>query len=228
MPIAFRQFSEQPRHILYKHSGRDAGIGASSSGSTPIRLSSPRCPIWFWLPFSARSRRAWAANPSEKPDPQEAKQAISVGAYVSSIAVNGFRGIGPRVELELSPGPRPHARRWSKRLGQVELCRRPRAPLDRRQPAMERAPRQDLEGRRAELAYARQSRDRAGLLIEGLKGPIAVRRSCEGKDKLEEGETVSDLGMGDAGLRGAHRNLPPVSFLQRARLDARGRPLQAL
>ena len=45
------------------------------------------------------------AEPDEDASPREAASAGTAGAWLTSIAVEGFRGIGPRAELTLQPGP---------------------------------------------------------------------------------------------------------------------------
>jgi len=56
------------------------------------------------------------------PAPQ-AKVERPVGAYLQSISVKGFRGIGPAAVLGLQPGPRPDGGRRPERLGQVDIRR---------------------------------------------------------------------------------------------------------
>lgn len=45
------------------------------------------------------------AEPDEDASPRAAASAGTAGAWLTSIAVEGFRGIGPRAELTLQPGP---------------------------------------------------------------------------------------------------------------------------
>ena len=68
------------------------------------------------------------------------------GAFLRSIAVEGFRGIGPAADAGAAAGPGPHARRRAQRLRQVELRRGARGPAHRRQPALEGARRRLARG----------------------------------------------------------------------------------
>ena len=70
-----------------------------------------------------------ATGDLSEPQATETDGRAPVGTYLRSLTVQGFRGIGAPQTIELTPRPRPHARRRAQRLRQVELCR---GPLHRR------------------------------------------------------------------------------------------------
>jgi DNA repair exonuclease SbcCD ATPase subunit len=125
-----------------------------------------------------------------KPDPKTTKPAVSVRSYVSSVAVEGFRGVGPRVELPLSPGP-----------GLTLVVGRNGSGKSSFAEALElvlTGDNQRWSSRRSKiwkdgwrnLHAPDKAEIQAGLLIDGLKGPITVGRSWDKKDKLENGKTA--------------------------------------
>ncbi len=131
-------------------------------------------------------------KPPTKPESKTVKPAVSVRAYVSSITVEGFRGIGPRVELTLSSGPGLTLVVGRNGSGKSSFAESLELLLT--------GDNQRWSTRRAKiwrdgwrnLHSPDKAEIQAGLLIDGLKGPITVKRSWGGKDKLEQGETAID------------------------------------
>src|SRR4051812_35861280 len=77
----------------------------------------------------ASALRAALAGEGPRRLPTEARRTTVVeppGAYLSAVAVEGFRGIAGRVELPLTSGP-GLTLVVGQRVGEVELCRRARA-----------------------------------------------------------------------------------------------------
>ncbi len=129
-------------------------------------------------------------KPPTKPESKTIKPAVSVRAYVKSIAVEGFRGIGPRVELTLSSGPGLTLVVGRNGSGKSSFAESLELLLtgDNLRWSTRRA-KIWRDGWR-NLHSPEKAEIQAGLLIDGLKGPITVKPSWGGKDKLEQGETA--------------------------------------
>ena len=158
-----------------------------------------------------------------KPESRKTK-AFGVGAYLTSLTVEGFRGIGPTQTLSIPPAPVSPSSSAATDPGNP-VCRSARSAAHRRQQALVGSL-EDLEGRLAQPTSAGSGHDRSG--------PAARRRrAAEGRCAWEEGDELEDT----EGRRPAERQaeddarcawLEPrarvvstLPLLQRARLDAR-------
>ncbi len=128
--------------------------------------------------------------------------------------------------------PRPHARRRPQRLRQVELRRGPRAAPHRRDLPLGES-KQSLERRLAQPPPP-ESLDRRRVRARGGEGHVHRRARVGGRSRprsrhhLGPGPRQAARGEGDARLGDAARRLPSLPLLQRARLDARRGPVEAL
>jgi DNA repair exonuclease SbcCD ATPase subunit len=146
---------------------------------------------------------------STKPEPQDVQPAQPVRAYVRSITVEGFRGIGPPVELEISPGP-----------GLTLVVGRNGSGKSSFAEALElllTGDNQRWSARRSKiwkdgwrnLHRPEKAAIQAGLLIDGTAGPIEVSRSWTKDAKLEQGETNVSGPVGDLGWHEAIQTYRP-------------------
>ena len=98
------------------------------------------------LEGQARSRRSCGAAPGHREPTRRERRRRSTAPSCRTIAVEGFRGIGPAADAGAAAGSGPDARRRAQRLRQVELRRGARGAPHRRQPALEGARRRLARG----------------------------------------------------------------------------------
>ncbi len=154
------------------------------------------------------------------------------GAYLKSITVEGFRGIGHSTTARPPPRPRPHPRRRPQRLRQEQLRRSPGAARHRRHVPLGQ-PHQGLaRGLAQPPPQARQHRGR--VPHRGREGADVHRREVGGRRRPRRRQDPRPDPGQEADGRGRPRlergppDLSPVPVLQRARLDAGRGPVQAL
>ena len=122
--------------------------------------------------------------------PKATEASDPVRAYVQSVTVEGFRGIGPKVKLELSPGP-----------GLTLVIGRNGSGKSSFAEALEllvTGDNQRWSSRRSKiwkdgwrnLHHKETAEIQADLLIDGLPGPATVKRSWRAQDDLEQGTTT--------------------------------------
>lgn len=129
-------------------------------------------------------------NAPSKPAPESKKATVPVRAYIDSINVQGFRGIGPSAELDLTPGP-----------GLTLVVGRNGSGKSSFAEALElllTGDNQRWSSRRSKiwkdgwrnLHQADTTRIEARLLIDGRAGPYVVSRQWSASDALEQGEAT--------------------------------------
>jgi DNA repair exonuclease SbcCD ATPase subunit len=125
-----------------------------------------------------------------KPDPKDQEPAAPVRAYVQSVTVEGFRGIGPKVKLELTAGP-----------GLTLVVGRNGSGKSSFAEALEllvTGDNQRWSSRRSKIwkdgwrnLHQKETAEiQAELLIDGLPGPAIVKRAWTATDELEQGKTT--------------------------------------
>jgi energy-coupling factor transporter ATP-binding protein EcfA2 len=86
----------QLQHLILERLADEGGPGDAAADLVLAAVDGPTA-LAEALDGAAPARAAAPAQPELEADPP--------GTYVASIGVEGFRGIGPRAELELTPGP---------------------------------------------------------------------------------------------------------------------------
>ena len=96
--------------------------------------------------------------------------------YLRSVRVEGFRGVGPPVTLDVSARSRPDARHRPQRVGQEQLRRGARDPADRVQLSLVESLEGVARGWR-NLHHPEPASISATFAIEGQRAEIEIARS---------------------------------------------------